>query len=291
MDGDLAAVVHTVKNDAVAVFQNGLGEEHLAAAEHVAVARTQKLDADALVFIGVIEGTAHRGAVGIVVGLTTGIVDKEAGHVGIEAAVDEHVVAAIIDAAVKAGTAEDVGEFVVLAEMGDIDAGAAVPDMAVGHVQCRTGAVTGVLAGDAAAGEAVDIDAGNGGVAGVDLGNLRIRVTEEQEAVAVTHRFGQLDLLLRAHDGQVTDSAVGTQPDGKFAGITQQKPGGGSLTPEHGVVGHRQVFYHKGAGAQDANAELLKKGFDLPRAVSGIPGAFQIVFHKESSFGWDFGSI
>ena len=87
VDGNFAAVVHAVENDAVAVFQNRLREEHLTAAENVAVDGSQKLDADALIMVGVIEGAADGGAVGIVIGFVIGIVDKKAGLVGVEAAV------------------------------------------------------------------------------------------------------------------------------------------------------------------------------------------------------------
>ena len=67
--------------------------------------------------------------------------------------------------------------------------------------------------------------------------------------------------------------------------------GGAAIADAAGFQGfqHRVAVGAVGIGHPPGKRAVL--GFDLPRAVSGIPGAFQIVFHKESSFGWDFGSI
>ena len=84
------------------------------------------------------------------------VVDHKAEPITIKGAIDKLVVAAVIDAAVAILAALHVGEGVILAEMRDVDAGAAVEDMAIADRHRRADIIAGIHTGDAAAVKAAD---------------------------------------------------------------------------------------------------------------------------------------
>ena len=83
-------------------------------------------ETDAAVSGSVVKGTAHRGAVGVIGRLSLGIVDQKSLLIAVKTAVDKHIVAAVVDTAVQAFAGHDVGEHMVLTEMGNVNTRAAV---------------------------------------------------------------------------------------------------------------------------------------------------------------------
>ena len=90
---------------------------------------------------------------GIIDGLSLGIIDQDSRTIFIEAAVDKHIVSAIIDAAIQAPVAKYIGEHMILAEMLQIDTGAATNNMTVTDRHRRSAAVAGVLSINSTTGE------------------------------------------------------------------------------------------------------------------------------------------
>ena len=130
-DLHLSAGVQGVKQNIIGILQHDLREEQLAAGKAVAGLRAKDLNADAAVAAGMVEGTAHHRAMGIVGRLSPGIVDQKTGSIAVKAAIDEYIVAAVIDAAVQILGALHIGEHMKFTVMADVDTGTTIENMAV----------------------------------------------------------------------------------------------------------------------------------------------------------------
>ena len=100
MDLHAAQDVHPDEGNAVGILQNDLREPDLTGVKDKARNFVLHENADAVVIVRVMEGTANARAVGTVGRLPVPVVDEEACLVGSEAAVDKDVVAAVVDTAV-----------------------------------------------------------------------------------------------------------------------------------------------------------------------------------------------
>ena len=90
-------------------------------------------------------------------GFSVRIVNEETDLVAGKAAVDKHIVSAVVDTAVKVLDGEDVGKLVELAPIRDVDARAASLDVAIGRDDGTGRVVARVVAGDTAARKGGDV--------------------------------------------------------------------------------------------------------------------------------------
>ena len=145
--------------------------------------------------IGVVKGAGCAGAVGIVVGLFLAVIDKITYSVAIKATANEHIVAAVINAAVQISGAGHIGEVVVLAEMADVDAGAAVVDAAIRYAQGTVNIIARIGAGNAATGKILDMATGDDGIPGL-RGALRCHcIPDKAKTVPTTNLRRPIHIL------------------------------------------------------------------------------------------------
>ena len=162
-----------------------------------------------------IEGAAHGRTVGIVDGLSFGIIDEEGCAIRVEATVAEHIIATVIDTAVQAAVAEHIGEHMVLAEVFLIDTGTAACNMTVGHRQGRATAVAGIFSVDTAAGKPGKEASTDDAVLILPPPVLTGRIPQESNAMPLSKRLRRLlrsavkrDILDRAKRADPNDVSV-----------------------------------------------------------------------------------
>jgi len=180
-----------------------MGEEHLTSGETVTTFGTDDLDADTAISVCMVKGAANCRAMGIVYGLILRIVNQKTDYIPIKAAVHKDVIAAVIDASVQTTHAQNIGEGVVFTEMGDIDAGTAVPNVAIRHGHGRGNAVTGICAGDTAAGEAVNKASTDDGMLRLILIIFACSSSKKRKTMARANLLGEHNCVLRANYCQI----------------------------------------------------------------------------------------
>ena len=199
-----------------------------------------------------IEGAADSGAMGIIVGLAVRVVDQKACSVGGKAAVYEHIVTAVVDAAVKALPAQHIGKLVVLAEMGDIDTRTAIGQVAIRHSQRTVRTVTCIRAGDTAAGKAIGEAAMDHGISGRRSTILNRSSSRKQKAMPCPNLCGRSHGLSRASYRQVLYRAERAQLHrvALLQGFIQQQLCCAAHTHQGCVVRHIYTAYQIGSAAK-----------------------------------------
>ena len=168
------------------------------------------MNTDALIVAGVVEGAANHRTMGIIDGLAHGIVDQKCDFILIKAAVDKHIVSAVIDAAIQAPVAKHIGEHMILAEMLQIDTSAASDHVAIADRHRRSAAVAGVLSINSTTGETGKEASTDDGMLILSLPITSGGISQKCHTVALPKGL----LLFRAAiKCQISDRAVGADPD------------------------------------------------------------------------------
>ena len=270
---------HVGEHDPLRILDNGSAEANLAAIKYVTVVAVQNLNTDTRIISRMMKYAADTSSVGIVRGLSLAVVHQETILATAEIAIDEHIIATVVDAAIQAAEAPNVRELVKLAPIRHIDASAAVADLSVRHAQVIKRAVPGIVAGDTAAREPDDSNVGHKPLfrlqVSVVVGGI---VALPQNAVPPAYRFGQGNVLAGSANRQVTDLAIVVH----LHRVPVGSPGKaqfslGAAAAKCRVFRHIQVVYHKQAGAKVADASLRQHGGNVGGSIRGIACRSQIV--------------
>lgn len=157
LNGDLSvsSEIHGVKLNSDGIFHDDLRIEILASREYVAAIGTADENTDPTVISAMVEGTSHHRAVSVVPCISVRIVNRESDLIGVESAVHENVISAVIETAVEIFTAVHIGKLVILAEMRNADTRAAIDDMTVRSSHSGSDMISRIRAGKTASRKAI----------------------------------------------------------------------------------------------------------------------------------------
>ena len=145
--------------------------------------------------IGVVKGASCASAVGIIIGLLLAVVDQISHCIAVKTAAHKHVIATVVNAAVQISGTGHIGKIVVLTEMGDVDAGAAIVDAAIRYAQGAVNIIARICAGNAATGKILDMATGDDGIPGL-RGALRCHcIPDKAKTVPTTNLRRPIHIL------------------------------------------------------------------------------------------------
>jgi len=225
----------------------------------------------------VVKGTTDSGAVSVIGGLFFTVVDQKSHGVAVKRATLKYVIAAIVDAAEKVGVTAYVCEFVIFAEMGNVQPRPAGTDTAVADTQRTAGRVSRIGAGNSASREKADAARFDDAVNGLIAVRLWGRVAQKTDSVSGSQGFGTGNVFFRSFQGEVFDSAIGIHANGiAFRNRFIQKQNAAFPKPhQSGMRRHGDTANRKGSASQNANAEFLQFCFNFFASIGFVAGGFQ----------------